>query len=175
MATSELQFPASSFVFPDGSASNLGAGIARYKGTQGPPAIFFLVATFDGAGAVEHAYTPVFEIPDNYAADGSLRVVGRVNSTSAANVKMQANVSCVTPGDADTLDEHAFSTAASATIAVNTTEAKRQLTGTITLNMDSAAPGDSCVIHFFRDSADGSDTSTVDFEIEYVKFIYTTT
>jgi hypothetical protein len=112
-------------------------------------------------------------MPNNYSSGGSLVVTGMINSTTGNVARMQAQVSAITPADADTPLEHAFSTAATVDITANTTEARRLLSGTITLNMDSAAAGDLVTIRLFRDPADGSDTHTSDFEFTGAEFQYT--
>lgn len=175
MATgSILLSPASAFV-PDGSTDNIPPGLVRLKGTQTGADVHKVVAAYDGAGAVHESLYWSFIMPQNYASGGTLRLNGTVNSITAGNVVMQAQVGATTPGDVDTPLEHAFAAAATVTIAVNTTEARRLLTGTITLTMDSAAIGDEIIIRIFRDPANASDTSLIDFELWDATFEYTTT
>jgi hypothetical protein len=114
-------------------------------------------------------------MPGDYASGGSLKLLGTINSTTGNVAFMQATLSATTPADADTFLEHAFSAAATVSITANATEARRLLTGTITLNMDSAAAGDLITIRLLRDPANGSDTHTSDFEFLAAEFSYTTT
>lgn len=171
MATGSVVLPAPAWMPPDGSSNNNAPGAARLKGSQ-TNAIHAIIWAFDGAGGLEQLYCS-FVLPANYSSGGSLIVLCTVNSTTSANIKWQAAVSAITASDADTPLEHAFSSAASATVAVNTTEARRLISGTITLNMDSAAAGDLITIRLFRDSADAADTSTADAEFWAAEFQYT--
>jgi hypothetical protein len=174
MATGYVVIPAIAWTPPDNSTNNIAPAAQRIKGTQ-TNALHALVWGFDGAGSVPEQLYCSFTLPSDYASGGSLKVQGTVNGTTSANVVMQATVSAVTPADADTPLEHAFSTAATVTIANNTTEARRLLEGTITLNMDSAAAGDLLTIRLLRDPANGSDTlSALDFEFWSALFSYTT-
>lgn len=167
-----MLLPASVWQPPDGTANNLAPACQRLKGSQ-TNAVHYLVWAFDGAGGLEQVYV-TFVMPANYASGGSLIILWHINSITAANVVWQASLSAVTAADADTILEHAFSTAATVTSAVNATEARRVITATITLNMDSAAAGDVITIRLFRDSANGSDTSTVDAELVGCEFSYVT-
>jgi len=134
----------------------------------------FTTLDFDGAGALESCLWQ-FRVPADYASGGTLKIQWQTNSTSAQNCKWQAQVSAVTPADADTVLEHAFAAAATVTTGANTTEARRLIESSITLTMDSAAAGDFITIRLFRDSADAADTLTVDAEVLMVAFEYTTT
>jgi hypothetical protein len=173
VATAYLPLMPNAAAFPDGSASNLSAALIRYKGSEAAPSKHFFVLAFDGAGALEHAWYS-FPMPGNYASGGTLKINWRANATSG-NVKWQAKVGASSAGDTDTLDEHALAAAATVTTAANTTEAKRQVASSITLTMDSAAADDHITLDVFRDSADGSDTCTVDAEITSMMFEYVTT
>ncbi len=158
---------------PDGSASNLAAQYKVIQGTEASPKKHFPVLAFDGAGANEGAHWSFF-LPDDYASGGTFKFNWRSPVSTSGNVKWQARVGAVTPTDADTPAEHAMAAAASVTTSVNTTEAGRLCTSTITLTTDSMAAGDTIFFYLFRDSADGSDTSTGDAEfmggiIVYVK------
>jgi hypothetical protein len=70
--------------------------------------------------------------------------------------------------------EHALAAAATVTTSVNTTEARRLVTSSITLTMDSAAAADLMFVDVFRDSADAGDTATSDAELVSASFQYTT-
>ena len=166
-----FSIPANAWIVPDGSTGNVSPAASRLKGTQ-TNAVHALAWRFDGASAINQLYC-TFIMPEEYVSGGSLLVTGTVNSTTSANTVMQASISATTPGDADTFLEHAFSTAATTTIANNTTEARREIQGTITLNMDSAAAGDRITIRLFRDPAHASDTNTSDFEFAGARFSFT--
>ena len=173
MATGYINLSPGAAVFPDGSASNLAAGLTRRQGTNADPKRHFLTLDFDGAGALEHAWW-TFKLPGNYASGGTLVIQWMANATTN-DVKWQAKVGAITPSDADTPLEHANAAAATVTTTVNATEARRLNTSSITLTMDSAAGGDMVSIVLLRDSADGSDTMTVDAEVINCEFQYTTT
>lgn len=173
MATGYINLSPGAAVLPDGSANNAAAGLTRRQGTEANPKKHFLTLDYDGAGAVEHAWWS-FVLPGNYASGGALDIFWMANATSNA-VKWQARVGAITPDDADTPLEHAQASAATVTTNVNTTEARRLTQSTITLTMDSAAAGDVIFLALLRDSADGSDTCTVDAEVISCVFSYTTT
>lgn len=175
MATGSILLTPGSAVLPDGSTDNVPPGVSRRKGTQSGADIHYLTLDFDGAGSVHESAYWTFVMPANYSSGGSLVVKGTINSTTGNVARMQAQVGAITAADADTPLEHAFSTAATADLTANTTEANRLLTGTITLNMDSAAAGDIVTIRLFRDPANASDTHTTDFAFIGAEFQYTTT
>lgn len=171
MATGTILLPPNAAVLSDGSSNNAAPGISRRKGTDADPAKTLLTLDFDPS-TDEHCHF-AFRMPANYASGGSLKVGGMVNATSG-DVIMAAQVAAITAADADTPLEHAKSSAATVTISANGTEARRRISGTITLNMDSAAADDLVVITLFRDANNGSDTCSVDFELTDVAFEYTT-
>lgn len=173
MATGYINLSPGAAVFPDGSASNLGAGLSRRQGTEANPKKHFLTLDYDGAGALEHAWW-TFVLPGNYASGGTLDIYWQANATANA-VKWQARVGAVTPDDADTPLEHAQAAAATVTTNVNATEARRLTKSSITLTMDSAAAGDVIFLVLLRDSADAADTCTVDAEVLGAVFSYVTT
>lgn len=175
MATGSILFLPESAVLPDGSTDNVAPSRVREKGSQSGRDVHFLVLEFDGAGSVPETAHWTFVLPPNYASGGSLKIQGMINSTTGNVARMQAQLGAITPADADTPLEHAFSTAATVDITANTTEANRLLTGTITLNMDSAAAGDLCQLTIFRDPANAGDTHATDFRFRNAVFEYTTT
>ncbi len=160
---------------PDGSASNLGPGITRRQGTQTGAKLHAFTLDFDGAANLESCYW-TFRAPANYASGGTLRIQWTANTTTASNVKWQAQVAAVTPADADTPLEHAFAAAATVTTAVNTTEARRLTESSIDLSaaLDSLTAGDLLTIRLYRDAADSADTCTADAEVWAASFEYTT-
>lgn len=174
MATGSILLTPAAAILPDGSTDNVPPAIARLKGTQTGADIHLLVLDFDGAGSVHESCYWQFVMPANYASGGSLVVLGWINSTTANVARMQAQVAATTAADADTHLEHALSTAATADFTANATEANRLLTGTITLNMDSAAAGDLVTVRLFRDPANAGDTHTSDFRFVSAELQYTT-
>lgn len=173
MATGTVLLPPNAAVLGDGSTDNTAAGMSRRVGSLTGIDNFFLTLDFDGAGSgVESAWWQ-FRLPANYASGGAVKIQWMANGTSNA-VKWQAQVSAITPDDADTPLEHALSSAATVTTNVNTTEARRLTESSITLNMDSAAAGDLIQLVIKRDANDGSDTSTADAELIMASFEYTT-
>lgn len=174
MATGSILLTPASATLPDGSTDNVTPAIARVKSTLTGADTHLLWAAFDGAGSVHESLYWSFVMPANYSSGGALKVLGTINSTTGNVAVMQAQVSAVSPADADTPFEHALSTAATASITANTTEAHRLLSGDITLNMDSAAAGDLITIRLFRDPAHASDTHTSDFNFLAAEFSYTT-
>lgn len=172
MATATIPLPPGAAILPDGSTGNAAAGLTRRQGTEANPKKHFLTLDFDGAGATEHAWWS-FRLSSNYSSGGTLKIQWMANATSGA-CKWQARVGAVTPGDADTPLEHAQAAAATVTTTTNGTEARRLNESSITLTMDSAAAGDWISLVLLRDSADASDTLTVDAEVLMVDFEYTT-
>lgn len=174
MATGQVKFHPLSFILPDGSTNNLGPAFTRRIGSQTGAKVFDLTADFDGGGALEQVIL-AFRVPADFASAPALKIHWTANAT-ANSCKWQAKVSCVTPSDADTPIEHAFGSAATVTTATDTNEARRLNASTIDLSSvsDSMAAGDMCHILLYRDSADGSDTLTVDAEVWFVDFEYTT-
>jgi hypothetical protein len=175
MATGTILLAPQAAVLPDGSTDNIPPAMSRLKGSQSGADLHKLVLAYDGAGSVHESAYWSFILPQDYASGGTLRITGTINSTTGNVARMQAQVGAVTAADADTPLEHAFGAAANIDITANTTEARRLLTGSVALTMDSAAAGDEITIRLFRDPANGSDTHTSDFELWDAAFEYTTT
>ena len=173
MATGSILLSPGAASLPDGSASNLPAGMTQRQGTEANPKKHFLTLDYDGAGAVEHAWWS-FVLPVSYASGGTLLIRWMANAITG-NVKWQVQVGAITPADADTVLEHAQAAVATVTTAANTTEAYRLVSSSITLTMDSAASGDIVTLVLTRDSADAADTCTVDALVIGCEFQYTTT
>lgn len=175
MATGTIFLSPLGATLPDGSASNLAPAMLRFQGTEASPKKHFLVLSFDGAGNKELAFW-TFRMPTDYASAPILKLQWMANTTSAQSVVWSTQLGAITAGDADTPVEHAAAAASSTTTGVNTTEARRLNETSITLaNLDSAAAGDLIFITIYRDSADGSDTCTVDAELIGAALEYTTT
>ena len=175
MATGAILLPAASWQPGDGSTDNIPPARGMHKGSQSGADVHIPFWGFDGAGAVHESIYCTFVMPAEYASGGTLKVQGMINSTTGNVARMQAQVSAITPADTDTPLEHALSTAATVDLTANGTEARRLLSGDITLNMDSAAAGDLVTIRLFRDPANASDTHTSDFEFTGAAFAFTTT
>lgn len=173
MATGTVILTPGAAILPDGSTSNVGAGMSRRQGTQTGVKGHFLTLDFDGAGSTVESAHWQFRMPTDYSSGGTLKLQWMANGTSNA-VKWQAQVGAVTPADADTPLEHAYAAAATVTTNVNTTEARRLTESSITLTMDSAAAGDLLQLVVFRDPSDAADTSTADAELIVAAFEYTT-
>lgn len=173
MATGTVLLQPNAAELPDGSTTNLAAGMSRLQGTQTGAKWHHVVLDFDGSGNVEGAWW-TFRLPTDYASGGTLRIQWIANATANA-VKWQAQVGAITPDDADTPLEHALAAAATVTTNVNTTEANRLTASAITLTMDSAAANDLIELLVLRDSGDAADTCTVDARIVAMSFEYTTT
>lgn len=171
MATASVHLPPGAAILPDGSASNLAAGMSRRQGTEANPKKHFLTLDYAGATNVEHAWW-AFRLPADYVSGGTLKILWMANATSG-NCKWQARVGAITPADADTPLEHAQAAAATVTTAANATEARRLVESAITLTMDSAAAGDLIFLALLRDPTDAADTLTVDAEVIAVTFEYT--
>ena len=174
MATGTVLLLPAAAIIPDGSTNNVGCAVSMNQGTQATRKVHMLTLDFDGAGATVESAWWVFRLPADYASGGSLVIHWMANATTNA-VKWQTQVGAITPDDADTPLEHALGAAATVTTNVNTTEARRLTSSSITLTMDSAAAGDLIELVLYRDPADGSDTSTADAEVTGCSFEYTTT
>lgn len=170
MATRSFLIPVAAWQPGDGTTDNIPPLRGVLKGSQSGADVHIPYYGFDGAGSVHESIYFTFVMPQSYVSGGSLVIRGMINSTTGNVARMQAQVLATTPADADTHLEHAFSTAATVDITANTTEARRLLSGTITLNMDSAAAGDLITIRLFRDPANAGDTHTSDFEFLGAEF-----
>lgn len=160
---------------PDGSAGNLGPALARVQGTEANPKKHFFVLDFDGAGAKEVCWWSLDPFPNDYASGGIVRISWFANSVVAGNVVWSAAIACVSTGDADTVLEHAAAAATDAApTGIITAEANRRNFTAITLaNLDALTALDSVDLIVFRDSANASDTATVDARLKGVHFEYT--
>jgi hypothetical protein len=159
-------------VMPDGSASNLAPALLRAQGSETSPKKHYLYLAFDGAGAKELAWWN-FRMPTDYASAPILKIQWTANATSGS-VVWSTQLGAVTPSDVDTPLEHVLAAASSATTATNATEARRLNESSITLaNLDSVAAGDLVFLTIWRDSANASDTCTVDAELVGASLEYT--
>lgn len=172
MAVAEIPLLLAGAQPADGSAGNAAPQPVVRLGTEANPKKRYLTYAFDGA-TDEHLIFS-FQMPQNYASGGTLRIKWSCNAITNA-VVWAAKVSAVTAGDVDTRLEHASAAAATVTSNVNTTEANRITEATITLTMDSAAAGDVIDVVFFRDPDNAADTQTADAVLEALSFEFTTT
>ncbi len=173
MATGSILLLVGAAVPSDGSASNAAPQPVTKIGTEANPKKRYLTYAFDAG--TDEMMTFSFQMPQEYASGGTLRIKWTTSVTTSTAVIWAAKVSAVTAGDADTRAEHASSTAATVSSNTNTTEAGREAEATITLNMDSAAAGDMIDIVFYRDADNGSDSLAVDASLEGLNFEFTTT
>lgn len=171
MATGSRDLPINAATPPDNSTNNAAAQILAQKGTGTAPVPFNPVGYFD-AGTSEHLWW-TFTCPDSYASGGTFRLVWGANATSG-NVVWAVRVNAITAGDADTYLEHNAAAATTATTGVNATEARRAVETTISPSMDSMAPDDLVRVVVYRDGGNGSDTCSVDAELQNVIFEFTT-
>jgi len=175
MATGTILLSPGAATLPDGSTGNLAPALLRFQGTETNPKKHYMILAFDGAGGKEICWWD-FRMPVDYASAPVVKIQWMINSTTASNVVWSAQIGAITPSDVDTPQEHASAAASSTTTAVNTTEARRLNESSITLaNLDSLAANDLVFLSVYRDSADASDTSTVDAEMIAVSLEYTTT
>lgn len=172
MATQTLNLGINAAQPPDGSTNNAAPELKVQIGTGTAPVPFNLVAYFD-AGTAEHLWW-TFTCPDNYASGGTFRLLWGANATSGSAV-WGARVNAITAGDADTYLEHNAAAATTATTAANATEARRAVETTIAPSVDSMAPDDLVRVVIYRDAGNGSDSLSVDAELQSVAFEYTTT
>ena len=138
------------------------------------PKLAIPVWDFD-PGQTEHIQTDPFVMPADYASGGTLVLKWMANDTGASETcRWGARVSAITAGDADTILEHALAAAATVETDVNTAEANRMISSSITLTMDSAAAGDVVTILLFREGGHGNDDLSSDARLvsavmEYAK------
>lgn len=175
MATATLNLPVTAGQLPDGSASNAAPQFTRRKGSETAPAKHFVTADFDPS-TDEHLWF-TFTMPQNYASGPVLRVVAMANATTGVAL-VGVRMGAISSGDADTPLEHASAAASTATWTANVTEARGQVTQTITVsNADSVAAGDLVFLLFYRDAdgTAGTDSLSVDLEVISLSLDYTTT
>lgn len=171
MATGTIILSVGAAVPPDGTSGNAAPALQVFQGTETNPKKHGLRAAFDAA-TDEHLWW-AFQVPDNYASGGTVRLLWAANATSG-DVVWAARIGAITPGDADTYLEHAQAAATTATTAVNATEARRVVETTISPSVDSMAADDLVFLLVYRDADNGSDTCSVDAELLMVAFEYTT-
>lgn len=173
MATGTLQWGMNAATPPDGSTGNAAPALSKLIGTEANPKKFLHIASFDAA-TDEHLHFS-FQVPQDYASGGLIRLKWMTNSASANSVVWGARIGAVTAADADTPVEHAAAAASTATTAGNATEARRLIETTITLaNLDSLAVGDMAFLIVYRDADNASDTLAADAELISVAFEFTT-
>jgi hypothetical protein len=173
MAIGSILLSPGSAVLPDGSAGNLAPALLRFQGTETNPKKHLLCLSYDGAGTKELAWW-TFRMPADYSSAPILKILWMANATTATSVVWSVQLGAVTAGDVDTPLEHASAAASSVTTAINTTEARRLNSSSITLaNLDGLAAADLMCLTIWRDSADASDTCLVDAELVAATLEYT--
>lgn len=176
MAVASIALPIGGATLPDGSSGNAAPQIERLQGTETNPKKHVLVARFDPT-TEEFLYWS-FRLPDDANASPTFNLKMHVASIAAittTNVVMGGRILAVTPADTDTPIEHAPPAQQTVTIANNTTEAGRLLTGTIAFTnaqADGAVAGDWLAIAVSRVAANGSDTLAEDCRLYAVTMEY---
>jgi hypothetical protein len=173
MAVATLQWSPHAGAPGDGSASNAGPALLNLAGTEANPKKPLLIASFDAA-TQEHLWFQG-RMPDDFKEIPIVKLLWMALSKEAQKVVWGARLGAITPTDADTPVEHAEAEAVTATVEVNTAEARRLITTTIEPKLDSIAAGDFFELLVFREAASGSDTLAVDAELLSVALTYTTT
>lgn len=154
-------------------------------GTQMPAKTYFAAGTvgtnpsfsgyvFDGAGTTKQYLNFEFRAA-NYAS-GNVTVdidFWMTGTATTGNVKWEASLCVVTPGDAQGRTTDSFATANSVTTTVNST-AKGLTRSTITIsNLDSLAAEDVVILQIDRDPA--NDTCTDGAFLDFVTVSYLST
>lgn len=171
-ATTVNLTPASA-TFPDGTASNLSPQLARVKSSAAAPSPYFYQLNFD-AGQTEQAMWQ-FVVPSNYASAPVLSLQYKMASATSGNVRLDARIGAVTPGDATDLDAKAFAAANLLTDAVPGTAGHVKQADVPLANADSLAAGDLALVYLARLGGDGADTATGDLELVAAFLSYTAT
>lgn len=172
MTTGTIILPIAGATLPDGSASNSPAQFQRTKSSAAAPVYHFVELLFDPTTEESCYFT--FRMPTDYSSSPVLKLGWKANTTSNA-VVWGCQIGAITPGDADTPNEHALATTNTQATNCNTTEARRLVETSITLtNADSVVAGDMVNLRIYRVAGDGSDTATVDAELCEASLEYTT-
>lgn len=158
-------------IFPDGTASNLAPQLARIKSSAAAPSPYFFQLNFD-AGQTEQVVWQ-FVIPSNFTSDPELRVQYKMASATTGDVRLDARLAAVSPGDATDLDAKAFGAANLLTDTVPGTAGHMKEAVIPLANADSLTVGDLALVYLARLGADGADTATGDMEVVSVVLSYT--
>ena len=113
-----------------------------------------------------------FVLPVDYSGGNLVLQIDWFSNDIGANETCfwESQISCTTEADTDSLLEDASGTSVTASEDVNTTEANRKISTTLTLNqLDSAAAGDYCTLRFNRDANNASDDLTSDARLLAVR------
>ena len=179
MATGHVVLPIPGGIAPDGSGS--GNNPARPStlisgGTQttNSSKVTLVGLLFLGATNDEH-WAWQFNMPSNYASDGTLRLTWQLIGTSTNTVVWKAAAFCPIAGTTDT-DGAAgiYDTVVTASGTPSATQGIQTQT-TLTLTMTNAAASRYINIMVGRDQDNGSDTNTSDAFLVAATFEYTTT
>ena len=159
-----------SAILPDGTASNLAPQLARAKSSAAAPSPYFFQLHFDAAQTEQAMWQ--FVVPSNFVSAPVLNIQYKMASATTGNVRLDARVGAVSPGDATDLDAKAFAAANLVTDAVpGTAGHMKQISLTLT-NADSIAAGDMAMVYLARLGADAADTAAGDLELVSVVFSY---
>jgi hypothetical protein len=171
MATSTILLNPVTAVMPDGTASNLGPSLVRVKSSASAPMPYFFQLNFDAAQTEQVTWQ--FVMPANYLSAPILKVQYKMTSATSGDVRVDARLAAVTPGDATDVDAKAFGSANTATQTVAGTAGHvKEISVTLT-NADSVAAGDLVYVYLARTGADVADTATGDMEVVAVYLNYT--
>jgi hypothetical protein len=171
-ATTVNLTPASA-TFPDGTASNLAPQLARIKSSAAAPTPYFFQLSFD-AGQTEQAMWQ-FVVPSNFASAPVLNVQYKMASATSGDIRLDARVGAVTPGDATDLDAKAFAAANLLTDTVPGTAGHVKEAAIPLANADALDAGDLAIVYLARLGGDGADTAAGDCEVVSVVLSYTAT
>jgi hypothetical protein len=169
-ATTVNLTPASA-IFPDGTASNLAPQLARTKSSAGAPSPYFYQINFD-AGQTEQVVWQ-FVVPSNFTSSPALRVQYKMASATSGDIRLDARLAAVTPGDSIDLDAKSFDAANLLTDTVPGTAGHVKEASIPLTNADSLAAEDLALVYLARLGADGADTAAGDLEIVAVFLDYT--
>lgn len=137
----------------------------------------FPVAALDFDAATEETVFFVFQAINYGSGNLTLSVQWYSDSSSSGDVIFGAALAAITPNtDSQDIETKSFATAQTATDSHLGTTGQRLHTVDITIsNLDSLAAGDWCVLKFYRDADDGSDTMSGDASVVGLKLAYSDT
>lgn len=177
MATGEVILPIPGGIAPDGSGTvnnparpEINISSAGQTTNAAKVTTFWLL--FAGATADEH-WEWQFQLPQNYASGGTLRLKWATKGTSTNTVTWKAATACIVTGTTDQ-DAVAYDTVVTANGTPSATQGVVSET-TLTLTMTNAAAGRAINIMIGRDQDNASDTNTNDACLIAATFEYTTT
>lgn len=175
MGTGVLQLPIGAAVLPDGSSGNAAPAIVRVQSSAANPKLHFLKALFDAS--TDEFLGWQFIMPDDYSSAAVLKLAYAMASATSGNVRVEARLAAITPGDSTDIDAKALAATNSAGDAVaGTAGYVKEISVTLT-NADSVAAGDWVTLWINRDAdgTTGTDDATGDMELVGARLTYTST